>query len=179
MENKLLDCIKHIKEIRKQKVPFDRIISYLKKNEEATNHDEIQQILDKFIGENRIEVRGKSYFISTTVDTVLVPETQLTDEVEEENNTFITPLVEETVHSDTTQKDEMLQSTLDELKKFRSFQDSVENKLYQMEEAIISNASAQKYSPNFPENTSNCSELVLNILKERVSFLENEIKKKR
>ena len=82
------------------------------------------------------------------------------------------------MHPDTTQKDEMLQFILDELKKFRSFQDSIENKLYRMEEAIISNASAQKYSPNFPENTSNCSEIVLNILKERVSFLENEIKKK-
>ena len=47
-----------------------------------------------------------------------------------------------------------------------------------MEEAIISNASAQKYFPNFPENTSNCSKLVLNILKERFSFLVNEIEKK-
>ena len=98
--------------------------------------------------------------------------------MEEENNTFITPLVEEIVHSGTTQKKEMLQSILDELKKYRSFQDSVENKRYRMEEAIISNASAQKYSPNFPENTSNCSELVLNILKERVSLSENEINKK-
>ena len=44
-----------------------------------------------------------------------------------------------------------------------------------MEEAIIRNASAQKYSSNFTENTSNCSELELNILEERVSFLENEI----
>ena len=47
-----------------------------------------------------------------------------------------------------------------------------------MGKSIISNASAHKYSPNFPENTSNCSEIVLNILKERVSFLENEIEKK-
>ena len=46
MGDKLLDCIKHIKEISKQKVTFDRIISYLKKNEETTNHNEIQQILD-------------------------------------------------------------------------------------------------------------------------------------
>ena len=87
-------------------------------------------------------------------------------------------MVEKTVLSDTTQKDEMLLPILDKLKKFRSFQDSVENKLYRMEEAIISTAGAQKYSPNFPENTSNCSELVLNILKEKVSFLENETKKK-
>ena len=107
MEDKLLDCIKHIKEISKQKVTFDRIISYLKKNEEKTNQDEIRQILDKLISENRIEVRGKSYFISRTVDTVLVLEKQLINEVEEENNTFITPLVEETMHSDSTQKDEM------------------------------------------------------------------------
>ena len=178
MEDKWLDCLKCIKEISKQKVTFDRIISYLKKNEEITNHDEIQQILDKLISENWIEVRGKSYFLSTTVGSVLILEIQLTGEVEEENNTFITPLVEEILHPDTTQKDEILQSILDELKKFRSFQDSVENKLYRMEEAIISNASAQKYSPNFPGNTSNCSEIVLNILKERVSFLENEIRKK-
>ena len=45
MEDKLLDWIKHIKEISKQKVTLDIIISYLKKNEEGTNHDEIQQIL--------------------------------------------------------------------------------------------------------------------------------------
>ena len=107
MEDKLLDCIKHIKEISKQKVTFDRIISYLKKNEEKTNQDEIRQILDKLISENRIKVRGKSYFISTTVDIVLVPKKQLTNEAEEENNTFITPLVEETVNSDTTQKHEI------------------------------------------------------------------------
>ena len=35
MEDKLLDCIKHVREIGKQKVTFDRIISYLKKNEET------------------------------------------------------------------------------------------------------------------------------------------------
>ena len=93
MKDKLLGCIKHIKEISKQKVTFDRIISYLKKNQETTNHNEIQQFFDKLISENGIEVRGKSYFISTTVDTVLVPETQLIDEVEEENNTFITPWI--------------------------------------------------------------------------------------
>ena len=52
MEDKLLDWIKHIKEISKQKVTLDIIISYLKKNEEGTNHDEIQQILDKLISEN-------------------------------------------------------------------------------------------------------------------------------
>ena len=42
MEDKILDCRNDIKEISKQKVTFDRIISYLKKNEEITNHDEIQ-----------------------------------------------------------------------------------------------------------------------------------------
>ena len=45
MEDKLIDCIKQIKKISKQKVTFDRIISYLKKNEETTIHNEIQQIL--------------------------------------------------------------------------------------------------------------------------------------
>ena len=33
--------------------------------------------------------------------------------------------------------------------------------------------------PNFPENTSNCSEIVLNILKERILFLESKIKKEK
>ena len=67
--------LKHTKEISKQKATFHRIISYLQKNEETTNHDEIQQILDKLISENRIQASGKSDFISTTVDIVLVPET--------------------------------------------------------------------------------------------------------
>ena len=58
------------------------------------------------ISKNIFQNRGarQIIFYFNDLDTVLVPETQLTDEVEEENNTFITPLVEETVHPDTTRK---------------------------------------------------------------------------
>ena len=127
MEDKLLDGIKHIKEISKQKVNFDRIISYLKKNKEQV----ITIKLSKFLI-NVLTKTGQRYVANHILfqQLQIVSKTQLTDKVEEENNTFVTTLVEKVVHSDTTQKDEMLQSTLDELKKFRSFQDSVENKLY-------------------------------------------------
>ena len=127
MEDKLLDGIKHIKEISKQKVTFDRIISYLKKNKEQL----ITIKLSKFLI-NVLTKTGQRYVANHILfqQLQIVSKTQLTDKVEEENNTFVTTLVEKVVHSDTTQKDEMLQSTLDELKKFRSFQDSVENKLY-------------------------------------------------
>ena len=127
MEDKLLDGIKHIKEISKQKVTFDRIISYLKKNKEQL----ITIKLSKFL--INVLTKTEQRYVANHIlfqQLQIVPKTQLTDEVEEENNTFVTTLVEKAVHSDTTQKDEMLQSTLDELKKFRSFQDSVENKLY-------------------------------------------------
>ena len=46
-----------------KKLPSTELFFYLKVNEETTNHIEIQQILFKLISENRIEVRGKSYFI--------------------------------------------------------------------------------------------------------------------
>ena len=46
-----------------KKLPLTELFFYLKVNEETTNHIEIQQILFKLISENRIEVRGKSYFI--------------------------------------------------------------------------------------------------------------------
>ena len=127
MQDKLLDGIKHIKEISKQKVTFDRIISYLKKNKEQL----ITIKLSKFL--INVLTKTEQRYVANHIlfqQLQIVPKTQLTDEVEEENNTFVTTLVEKAVHSDTTQKDEMLQSTLDELKKFRSFQDSVENKLY-------------------------------------------------
>ena len=127
MEDKLLDGIKHIKEISKQKVTFDRIISYLKKNKEQL----ITIKLSKFL--INVLTKTEQRYVANHIlfqQLQIVPKTQLTDEVEEENNTFVTTLVEKAVHSDTTQKDEMLQSILDELKKFRSFQDSVENKLY-------------------------------------------------
>ena len=127
MEDKLLDGIKHIKEISKQKVTFDRIISYLKKNKEQL----ITIKLSKFLI-NVLTKTGQRYVANHILfqQLQIVSKTQLTDKVEEENNTFVTTLVEKVVHSDTTQKDEMLQSILNELKKFRSFQDSVENKLY-------------------------------------------------
>ena len=127
MEDKLLDGIKHIKEISKQKVTFDRIISYLKKNKEQL----ITIKLSKFLI-NVLTKTGQRYVANHILfqQLQIVSKTQLTDKVEEENNTFVTTLVEKVVHSDTTQKDEMLQSTLNELKKFTSFQDSVENKLY-------------------------------------------------
>ena len=127
MEDKLLDGIKHIKEISKQKVTFDRIISYLKKNKEQV----ITIKLSKFLI-NVLTKTGQRYVANHILfqQLQIVSKTQLTDKVEEENNTFVTTLVEKVVHSDTTQKDETLQSTLDELRKFRSFQDSVENKLY-------------------------------------------------
>ena len=127
MEDKLLDGIKHIKEISKQKVTFDRIISYLKKNKEQLITIKLSKFLINVL--TKTEQRYVANYILFQ-QLQIVPKTQLTDEVEEENNTFVTTLVEKAVHSDTTQKDEMLQSTLDELKKFRSFQDSVENKLY-------------------------------------------------
>ena len=47
---------------------------------------------------------------------------------------------------DNTKKDENLDGILKDVKCFKEFQDSVESRLYRMEEAIIANSNVQKAS---------------------------------
>ena len=57
------------------------------------------------------------------------------------------PITDETNTTiDNTKKDENLDGLLKDVKCFKEFQDSVESRLYRMEEAIIANSNVQKAS---------------------------------
>ena len=65
MENKILDCLNYIKNISKQKVTWERIFIYRKKNDDSVSEAEIQETIPTLISLNRLEERGigaKSYF---------------------------------------------------------------------------------------------------------------------
>ena len=67
---------------------------------------------------------------------------------------------------------------LKDIKSFKEFRDSVESTLHRMEEAIIANSNAKKVSLL----SDNCIEaslgFVVDLLKERSVFVENELKQK-
>ena len=119
--------------------------------------------------------KSKTYMIPENADNVFVPDTQVASNTSDENPEIIleaTNLVENSRQEDisSTQSDKIL----NEIKIFRKFQADVENKLSLLEDAIISG----KYS--FKEDTSdnNTSCFAMNILKDRILSLEDEVKSK-
>ena len=60
----------------------------------------------------------------------------------------------------------------------KEFRDSVESRLYCMGEVIIANSSVQKSSLLCDNGIQGSSGFVVDLLKERIVFLENELKQK-
>ena len=147
MEDKILNCVNYIKNISKQKVTSERIFLYMKKNDESVNEEEIQKTIATLISLNRLEERGigtKSYFIASLSDKVLAPQTQIMDEGEPNFSEMENPIVDKANNIvDDTQKDESPDGLLMDMKSFKEFHDSVERRLYRMEEAIIAKSNVQ------------------------------------
>ena len=56
----------------------------MKKNDESLSQREIQNAIDALVSINRLEERGigtKSYFIRSTPDAILAPQTPIIDEI--------------------------------------------------------------------------------------------------
>ena len=113
--------------------------------------------------------------IPENADSVFVPDTQDASNTSDENPEILleeTNLEEKSRQEDisSTQSDKIL----NEIKNFKKFQADVQNKLSLLEDAIISG----KYS--FKEDTSdnNTLRFAINILKDRISSLEDEVKSK-
>ena len=79
---------------------------------------------------------------------------------------------------DNTQKDENLDGLLKDIKSFKEFRDSVESRLHCMEEAIIANSNVQKASLLSDNGVEVSLGFVVDLLKDRVVFLESELKQK-
>ena len=179
MDNEILESIKHIKNISKKKVTADKIFTDIKKKDSSISFDELLEILDTMVKDGILHENGmdksKTYMIPENADSVFVPDTQDASNTSDENPEIIleeTNLEEKSRQEDisSTQSDKIL----NEIKNFKKFQADVQNKLSLLEDAIISG----KYS--FKEDTSdnNTSRFAINILKDRISSLEDEVKPK-
>ena len=157
----------------------DKIFTNIKKKDSSISFDELLEILDTMVKDGILHENGmdksKTYMIPENANSVFVPDTQDASNISDENPEIIleeTNLEENSRQEDisSTQSDKIL----NEIKNFKKFQADVENKLSLLEDAIISG----KYS--FKEDTSdnNTSCFAINILKDRISSLEDEVKSK-
>ena len=64
------------------------------------------------------------------------------------------------------------------MKSFKESRDSVESRLYCMEEAVIANSMVQKASLLSENVTEASSDFGIDVVKERIVFLENGLKQK-
>ena len=89
------------------------------------------------------------------------------------------PIINETNTTvDNTQKDENLDGLLKDMKSFKELPGSVESILHRMEEAIIANSNVQKASLLSHNGIEGFSGFAVDLLKERIVFLENELNQK-
>ena len=179
MDNEILESIKHTKNISKKKVTADKIFTNIKKKDSSISFDELLEILDTMLKDGILHENGmdksKTYMILENADSVFVPDTQDASNTSDENPEIIleeTNLEEKSRQEDisSTQSDKIL----NEIKNFKKFQADVENKLSLLEDAIISGKCSFKKDTS--DNNTSC--FAINILKDRISSLEDEVKSK-
>ena len=71
-----------------------------------------------------------------------------------------------------------LDDLLKDMKSFKEFRNSVESRLYRMEEATIANSSVHKASLLSDKGTKASSGFFVDLLREMIVLLENELKQK-
>ena len=109
----------------------------------------------------------------------MAPQTQIMD-ADEPNFSEMENLITDKANNivDNTQKDENLDGLLMDMKSFKEFRDSVESRLHRMEEAIIAKSNVQKAYLRSDNGVEASSGFAVDLLKERIVFLENELKQK-
>ena len=177
MENEILESIKHIQNISKKKVTVEKIFTNIKKRNLTITYEETQQILDKMVIDNILHGRGsgasRTYLIPEDPDKILVPDTQGISN--NSNNNLLTEniILEETNLEQSIQEDTNVNhdNILNKIRSFKKFLAEVDSKLCLLEDTIIAGKEAK-------EITNDSSGLIINVLKGRISSLENELKSK-
>ena len=137
----------------------------------------LQQILDKMVIDNILHERGsgvsRTYLIPEDPDKILVPDTQGISN--NSNNNLLTEniILEETNLEQSIQEDTNVNhdNILNKIRSFKKFLAEVDSKLCLLEDTIIAGKEAK-------EITNDLSGLIINVLKDRISSLENELKSK-
>ena len=175
MENEILESIKHIKNISKKKAAIEKIFSYVKKRNVDITNEEVEQILDGMITSNLLVENGKGASRSFLIpEEVFVPDMQEIPNNPNNNISAENMILDETILEPPNQEsaNNIYENILIEIKNFQKFQDDVQKKFCSLEDAIIESKDASR------ESMDNSPGPVVNILKDRISCLESELKSK-
>ena len=195
METEILNIISHIKSVSKKRVTDGRIKSEVRKKDMLVEEKDFELALDNLVSRNKLELRGndsnKMYFITThRDDTILVPQTQESDNENSVNENTI-KLSNETsnLHETSQVSPQMINSQssyveengindiFKELQSFKDFQSLVDNNLVKMEEAIISNCRCHSQTQRIGDEGDATPRFVTDLLKNRITALESELQK--
>ena len=179
MDKEILESIQHVKNISKKKVTAEKIFTHIRKKELEITLDELVETLDTMVKDGVINESGssknKTYLIRDESDSsIIVPNTQDDSETLQRPNIVL----EETnfEHDKSTEENSatvLTETVLDEINNLKKFQVDVESKLCLLEDAIISGKEQPK-----DLSDDKTSAFVVNILKDRISSLENQLKSK-
>ena len=175
MENEILESIKHIKNISKKKATIEKIFSYVKKRNVDITNEEVEQTLDGMITSNLLVENGKGASRSLLIpEEVIVPNTQEIQNGPNNNISDENMILGETNLEPPNQEiaDNIYENILIEIKNFKKFQDDIEKKFCLLEDAIIASKNASR------ESMDNSPRFVVNVLKDKISCLESELKSK-
>ena len=185
MEGVILNAINHVQNISKKQGTFARINSIMKKADKNLTGNELDNLVGNMVDKTIIEYHqhNKSYTVPDfTDDTILAEHTQDTDEdatqtpsQEKEN------YIEDTQHERYQVIHKDISETCDIATKFKLFQEfqvSLEKKLLELEAAKVSGCYGQTPPQNNTSGNSLTSLSIMNILKDSISFLGNELCKK-
>ena len=175
MENEILESIKRIKNISKKKATIEKIFSYVKKRNVDITNEEVEQTLDGMITSNLLVENGKGASRSFLIpEEVIVPNTQEIPNSPNNNISAENMILDETNLEPPNQEseDNIYENILIEIKNFKKFQDDIEKKFCSLEDAIIASKNASR------ESMDNSPGFVVNVLKDRISCLESELKSK-
>ena len=179
MKNEILFAIKRIKEVSKKKLTIAKIESFARKNKTEISIDKLKKIVENG------EKQGVQYYFpeksGNSIEVVL--ETQEVSSKETLDSTQVEDTREESVtpEPDNNKETETMLSVLKYLNSLKSLQETVEKKLVDLEKALISNQTIHSNSSVCNSgigDENGTSDFTLNILKNHMTNLENEISKK-
>ena len=157
---------------------MEKIFTNIKKRNLTITYEDFQHILDKMVIDNKLHENessvSRTYLIPKDRDKILVPNTQ--DISSNSNNNLLTKniILEETNLEQSTQEGKNVNhdNILNEIKSFNRFQAEVNSKLRLLEDTINAGKETSK------EITNDLSGFIVNVLKDRISSLENGLKSK-
>ena len=190
-------AIQHVKEVSKKKVTFAKIEQFTKRNKIEISTEELNRIIENLVNTGVMQMQGENqnttYNLSEqpeSNDLVLMSHTQEPSSISSQKF-YIKDRDGEVAHgpavsvSNINIEQDPMNAIRKDITSLKRFQETVAKKLYELEKALLI---SQETNPNSSigdvgsgDENCNCngkSDFTLNLLKRRMTNLENEILKK-